>query len=110
MSINTQAEYTEMFDQGWRFLAQSFYDNTFHGQDWWALRKKYRQVLPHISHKEDLDTLIMLLLGELNASHLGISCAPAVPEEVTADLGLPAVLTRPSTGAPVPEDRRGSPP
>ena len=39
MSINTQAEYTEMFDQGWRFLAQSFYDSTFHGQNWWALRR-----------------------------------------------------------------------
>lgn len=114
MSINTQAEYTEMFDQGWRLLAQSFYDDTFHGHDWWALRKKYRQVLPHITHKEDLDALIMLLLGELNASHLGISRASAAPEEVTADLGLLYDETFKGPGLKIaevirrgPADRRG---
>ncbi len=114
MTINTQDEHTEMFDQGWRLLAQSFYDSSFHGQDWDALRKKYRPVLQHISHKEDLNTLIMLLLGELNASHLGISGPAATPEEVTADLGLLYDETYQGKGLKIaevirrgPADRRG---
>jgi tricorn protease len=38
--------------------------------------------------KEDLYNLVSLMLGELNASHLGISGNLRFPEEVTADLGL----------------------
>jgi tricorn protease len=38
--------------------------------------------------KEDLYALIHLMLGELNASHLGIGGFPSHPEEFTADLGL----------------------
>src|SRR5262249_57901646 len=38
--------------------------------------------------KEDLYALISLMVGELNASHLGINGFLATPEETTADLGL----------------------
>jgi tricorn protease len=38
--------------------------------------------------KEDLYNLIYLMLGELNASHLGIRGAVGKAEEATADLGL----------------------
>ena len=38
--------------------------------------------------KEDLYALISLMIGELNASHLGISGPATPPEMVTADLGL----------------------
>src|SRR5262249_34021181 len=40
--VSTQGEYTEMFDQGWRFLAENYYDANFHGKDWKAIRDKYR--------------------------------------------------------------------
>ncbi len=38
--------------------------------------------------KEDLYALVSLMLGELNASHLGISGPGSVAQEPTADLGL----------------------
>ena len=44
----------------------------FHGADWDAVRDKYRPLVKHVALKEDLYALISLMMGELNASHLGI--------------------------------------
>lgn len=88
MTIHQQEEYMEMFDQGWRLLSDSFYDAKLHGADWKAVREKYRNLVKHVSMKEDLYNLVSLMLGELNASHLGISGDLRFPDEVTADLGL----------------------
>src|SRR5262249_28954135 len=58
------------------------------GADWYGIRAKYRPLVRHIAMKEDLYALISLMVGELNASHLGINGFLATPEEMTADLGL----------------------
>jgi tricorn protease len=91
MTIRQEEEFTEMFDQSWRALSDHFYDPKYHGVDWSALRNKYRPMIKHCAMKEDLLALISLLMGELNASHLGIG--PAIntyraPQTSTADLGL----------------------
>lgn len=88
MTVRRDEEFIEMFDQSWRALAEQFYDAKFHGSDWYAIRDRYRPLVRHVAMKEDLYSLIHLMLGELNASHLGISGPGAVPEEWTADLGL----------------------
>lgn len=88
MSINQHEEFQEMFDQGWRLLSDTFYDAKHHGANWTAIREKYRGLVQHTALKEDLYNLVSLMLGELNASHLGISGNLRFPEEVTADLGL----------------------
>ena len=88
MTIKTDEEFTEMFDQAWRYLAENFYDNKFHGANWDAVRAKYRPLVKHIALKEDLYDMLYLMMGELNASHLGVGSLLSVPEERTADLGL----------------------
>jgi tricorn protease len=88
MRVRTEEQYREMFDQSWRYLAEHFYDTKFHGRDWNAVRDKYRPLVKHITMKEDLYPLLYLMMGELNASHLGIEGRLAPPEEETADLGL----------------------
>jgi tricorn protease len=88
MTIKRGEEFQEMFDQSWRALAENFYDPKFHGADWKAVRARYRPLVKHVAMKEDLYALIHLMLGELNASHLGIAGFHALPEESTADLGL----------------------
>ncbi len=88
MRIHTEDLYREMFDQTWRYLAEHFYDSSYHGRDWNAVREKYRGLVKHIAMKEDLYSLLYLMLGELNASHLGVSGRGTSPEEETADLGL----------------------
>ncbi len=88
LTVRRDEEFREIFAQSWRLLAEHFYDPKFHGVDWTAVRTKYAGLIKHVALKEDLYALISLMLGELNASHLGIFGPTAPPEEMTADLGL----------------------
>ncbi|WP_261345320.1 S41 family peptidase [Tuwongella immobilis] len=90
LTTNTTAEFLATFDQGWRILADGFYDSTFHGTDWNKVREKLRPAVEHITDVEDFYALVQIMLGELNASHLGISgrTRQANPDDSTADLGL----------------------
>jgi tricorn protease len=88
MTIRREEEFAEMFAQCWRALSDQFYDSKHHGTNWEAIRSKYQPLVAHVALKEDLYALISLMLGELNASHLGISGRLPSPDEQTADLGL----------------------
>jgi len=72
MEIDQVAERRQMFHEAWRVLNQYFYDPDFHGADWAKLRKKYSARIENIATSEDFYTAVRMLLGELNASHLGI--------------------------------------
>jgi tricorn protease len=88
MTIKRDEEFAEMFEQSWRALHENFYDPNFHGANWNAVREKYRPLVKHVILREDFYDLVSLMLGELNASHLGIQGPPSFPEQVTANLGL----------------------
>jgi len=88
LTIARDEEFAEMFAQAWRSLSDNFYDKDFHGANWKEVRAKYAPMVSHCASREDLYALISLMLGELNASHLGISGRLPVAEETTADLGL----------------------
>jgi tricorn protease len=88
MTVKREEEFAEMFAQCWRALSDSFYDAKHHGTDWQAIRAKYQPVVAHVAMKEDMYALVSLMLGELNASHLGISGRLPLANEMTADLGL----------------------
>jgi tricorn protease len=112
--ISREEEFAEVFKQSWRALNENFYDPAFHGADWKTIRDKYRPLIKHVSMREDLYALISLMLGELNASHLGINGPPSVPEQVTAELGLVFDRNYPGPGLKVseilkrgPADKRG---
>jgi tricorn protease len=114
LTVRQDEEFGEMFEQSWRALSENFYDAKFHGLDWEAVRAKYRPLVKHCVLKEDLYALISLMMGELNASHLGISGLGSTPDEVTPDLGLIFDETYHGPGLKVaevlkrgPADRRG---
>jgi tricorn protease len=88
LSVNRDEEFAEMFAQCWRALNDYFYDAKFNGVDWKATRAKYAPLVGHCATREDLYALVSLMLGELNASHLGISGRLPTADEPTADLGL----------------------
>ncbi|MDY3562978.1 S41 family peptidase [Gemmata sp. JC673] len=88
ITIKRDEEFNEMFAQCWRALADNFYDPAHHGADWAAVRAKFLPLVAHTATREDLYALVSLMLGELNASHLGISGRMPAPDEWTADLGL----------------------
>jgi len=88
MMIKAAEENLEIFDQCWRLLADYFYDSKFHGADWNLVRQRYRPMVIHAPMKEDFQALVFLMLGELNASHLGLQMIVNPLEEQTPELGM----------------------
>lgn len=73
MEIDRLVDYRAAFDEAWQILNDSFYDRTFHGVDWKAMSAKYRPLIDHATTRRDFNYLVTQMLGELNASHTGIS-------------------------------------
>ncbi len=87
LTVDRVVELQHMFDEGWRLLKEQFYDEKMHGVDWDAMKEKYRPLIEHVAAKEDFYALVSMMLGELNASHLGIG-GPTVSGPETAYLGV----------------------
>jgi tricorn protease len=71
MTVDHETERTQIFEEVSRALAQGFYDPNFHGDDWDSLRTKYRPWALEASTTRDFQDAVNLMLGELNASHMG---------------------------------------
>lgn len=64
------------YRQFWRGFNNGFYDPNFHGRDWVALGKKYEKFLPSVGHRNEMATLLFMLVGELESSHSEVSPGP----------------------------------
>ncbi len=96
--VSTAVERGMVFDEAWRALQEWFYDPAFHGVDWPAQRARYRPWALAASHDDDFADVLNLMLGELNASHMGYYPPdPADPGEVTGWLGA---FFDPTAGGP----------
>lgn len=71
VSVDFHHEKLQIFQEAWRALRDSFFDPTFRGQDWAALRARFAPLAVGAQTSRDLHTVINLLVGELRASHLG---------------------------------------
>lgn len=71
LKINYPEERAQVFEEGWRALNAGFYDPKFHGRDWNALKEKYKPLALKASTQEDFSYVFNLMLGQLNASHMG---------------------------------------
>ncbi len=94
MKIRYQEELTQIFEEGWRTLAAGFYDPNFHGQDWEVQRTTYKPIALAASTKQDFQTVFNFMLGQLNASHMGLYGSNAqkeTQEETTGIIGIEGV-------------------
>jgi tricorn protease len=71
MTVDYDQERAQVFQEVGRALQQGFYDPQFHGDDWQALREKYRPWAMEASTMRDFQDMVNQMLGELNASHMG---------------------------------------
>jgi Tol biopolymer transport system component/C-terminal processing protease CtpA/Prc len=80
------------FEQGWGEMRDGFYDPDYHGADWVAVRDRFRPQIEGARTRAEFSRLMNLMLGELNASHLGHSGRTAPPQggsgEETGRLGV----------------------
>ena len=76
-TINTELDRKalrkEVFEEGWRVMKNRFYDAKMHGADWNAAKATYGALLDYLVDQEELQNVMMMMIGELNASHTGVS-------------------------------------
>ena len=61
----------EIYLECWRIMRDDFYDGNFNNRNWDEIRRKYEVVAAETYSKDNLLRIMSLMLGELNASHLG---------------------------------------
>ncbi len=91
MDVDFAREKLEVFQQAWSYLRDEFFDANFNGANWNGVRAAYEPRIAGASTADEMRRLISLMVGELNASHLGISGpsgAPASAASATGRLGL----------------------
>jgi len=90
MDINHPKERDQIFEEAWRALGAGFYDPNFHGQDWEGLKKKYKSWAVSAPTQRDFHYVFNLMLGQLNASHMGLRGSDGVDtqKEITGLLGI----------------------
>lgn len=64
-----EKEWAQMLFEAWRLQRDYFYDPGMHGRDWPAVWKQYQTYLPYIAHRDDLNYVIGMLIGELSVGH-----------------------------------------
>lgn len=72
MTIDHKKEREQIFEEAWRNLNVGFYDPDFHGQNFNLLKKKYKPWAMQASTTQDFREIANLMLGQLNASHMGL--------------------------------------
>jgi tricorn protease len=72
LALDEPAIREAVFREGWAVHKQNFYDPKFHGVDWNAILERYLPLARATVTRRDFDAVMNAMLGELNASHLGI--------------------------------------
>lgn len=88
MDVDFAREKMEVFNQVWSYLNDNFYDPNFHGVDWAAVRAAYGPRVAGARTPDEMRRILQLMVGELNASHSGVSAPPSATQTATGRLGL----------------------
>jgi len=91
MEINFAEEQNQIFEESWRALRDGFYDPNFHNNNWDKLKDKYKPMCLKASTQKDFQDMYNIMLGELNASHMGMRYAndpTELQKEKTGLLGV----------------------
>jgi tricorn protease len=75
MMVDFNREKAEVFRQAWELQNKGFYDEKFHGADWQAIKRTYEPLAAGAQTPDELRRILNLMVGELNASHSGVSGA-----------------------------------
>ncbi len=93
-------EWNQIFNDAWRWYRDFFYNTDFNGHDWKALGEKYRAYLKDIRSRDQLNWVLLQMVGELCVSHTYITGgdvgapAPGQPPITTGLLGADLVPAR----------------
>ena len=88
MDVAFARERAAVFEQAWALLRDNFFDASHNGVDWAAARSTYGDRVAATRTPDEMRRVMALMIGELNASHLGISAPPGGVTPVTGKLGV----------------------
>jgi len=88
MDVDFAREKFEVFRQAWTYLRDNFYDPNFHGVNWEGVRENYAPRIAGARTPDEMRRLLSLMVGELNASHSGVSAPFTGGQPVSGRLGL----------------------
>lgn len=69
MQLNRIEEWTQIFNEAWRYQRDYFYDRNMHGRDWQEVLKLYSPLVPYIRHRSDLNYILDQMGGETSVGH-----------------------------------------
>jgi Tol biopolymer transport system component len=88
MDVSFAREKMAVFEQAWSLLRDNFFDAKYNGVDWAAARTAYGTRIAGTRTPDEMRRVTALMIGELNASHLGISAPPGGTTPVVGKLGV----------------------
>ena len=86
MDVDFHQEKLAVFKQAWTLQRDHFYDDKYHGANWEAVRAEYEPHIAGARTPDEMRRILNLMVGELNASHLGVS-SPFSGGNQTAPVG-----------------------
>ena len=81
--VDMEARNRAGFNLAWQIMRDQYYDERLGNRNWDAIRRKYVEMATKAVDVDSFGTVVNLMLGELNGSHLGFS--PKRPESISKD-------------------------
>ena len=80
LEVDHREEWKQVFHESWRVMKHRFYDPEMHGVNWASIQEVYAPLMEYVADQEEMHNVVSQMIGELNASHTGISAAPGQEE------------------------------
>jgi Tol biopolymer transport system component len=88
MDVDFDREKKEAFRQAWTYERDNFFDAKMNGADWNAIRAEFEPRVAAARNGDEFRRLLSLMVGELNASHLGASAPASSFRNTTGRIGV----------------------
>ncbi len=73
IKIDPQAEYKQIFREGWRYMRDFLYVDNVHGAPWDQVYDWYAPWIKDVRHRTDLNYMVDILSGEVAVGHSYVS-------------------------------------
>ena len=89
MYLEPEAEFKQIFNEGWRLQRDYLYVQNMHGTDWPKMKTMYGSLLPYVKHRADLNYLLDNMGAEIAVGHSYVRGGdmPDVPQSPGGLLG-----------------------
>src|SRR2546428_13942575 len=67
--VDPRAEWLQMFNEAWRLERDFYYDPAMGGLEGKAIGERYRQLVPYVAPRADLNYILGEVIRELGTSH-----------------------------------------